>query len=286
MATGTLPILSEVRAFTGDYLTDAASYWSDNTDRWTERFDGVRRDVVHPGGSDWTGEAAEAAASRFSADRKSVTNAADDLSRAAVAARRAAAKIAAASAELRSLAFGENDTRDSGVMQAVDFHGVPVPEKPAYLPPVPPAEGWSEDPLMRAAQKIAYGHAWDEHRTEFPGIDTKAQFAEFIRQKMQRAIEHPRGLRLGWTKDGVPAIYDPEDNVLIIRDTRTDTTQAGTAFKPDSPNPNYVADKAPLRSSHLHARRACRRRADAERFPSDRARQFRNTPSCEPGQCR
>jgi hypothetical protein len=98
---------------------------------------------------------------------------------------------------------------------------------------------------MRAAQKIAYGHAWDEHRTEFPGIHNKAQFAELIYQKLHRATTDPRGLRLGLAKDGAPVIYDPEDNVLIIRDTRTDTTQCGTAFKPQSPNPNYVADKAP-----------------------------------------
>jgi hypothetical protein len=98
---------------------------------------------------------------------------------------------------------------------------------------------------MRAAQKIAYGHAWTKHRSEFPDFVTKAQFADFIYQKMRRAITDPRGLRLGRTEDGVPVIYDPQDNVLIVRDTRLGTTQAGTAYKPDSPNPDYVVDKAP-----------------------------------------
>ena len=78
-----------------------------------------------------------------------------------------------------------------------------------------------EDPLMRAAQKIAYGHALRRTPgTDFPGMN-KAQFAEFIYQKMQRAIADPRGLVLGVSdSDGVPVIYDPEDNVLIVRDTR------------------------------------------------------------------
>lgn len=155
----------------------------------------------------------------------------------------AAAEIYTAAANLRSLRFGER-ARNSAVVQAVDFHGVPVPEKP-YLAPVPPSGGWSKDPLMRAAQKIAYGHAWTEHRSEFPDIVTKAQFADFIYQKLQRATTDPTGLRLGRAKDGAPVIYDPEDNTLIVRDIRPGTTQAGSAYKPDSPNPDYVAGKAP-----------------------------------------
>ena len=37
MATTALPTLSEVRAFTGDYLINAASHWSDSAGRWTRR---------------------------------------------------------------------------------------------------------------------------------------------------------------------------------------------------------------------------------------------------------
>jgi hypothetical protein len=316
MATTALPTLSEVRAFTGDYLIDAARHWSGSAARWSEAFDGLARDVAQPAGAEWRGDSADSAALRAGSDRRRVAGAADELGAAAMAARRAAEDLHAAKSKLlntvraaeaagfeagedfslttvesstatewaareaqmrnfgfkirsdvlalveadedaaaqidraaqglQSLDFGSDDhhTSDRGVIQAVDFHGVPVPEKPRYLPPVPPSEGWSQDPLMRAAQKIAYGHAWDEHRTEFPDIHNKAQFAEFIYQKMHRAITDPRGLRLGFAKDGAPVIYDPADNVLIIRDNRSDTTQAGSAFKPDLPN--YAAKKAPF----------------------------------------
>lgn len=159
---------------------------------------------------------------------------------------RAAAQLADAATGLRSLTFDDDQgTSDRAVIQAVDFHGGPLPEKPPYLPPVPPPEGWSEDPLMRAAQKIAYGHAWDKHGHEFPGIMNQAQFAEFIHQKMQRAITDPSGLVIGRSvSDGVPLIYDPQENVLIIRDTRPNATDAGTAFRPDlKKDPNFVTDK-------------------------------------------
>jgi hypothetical protein len=155
----------------------------------------------------------------------------------------AAAQIARAANGLRSLDFGGDD-RDAAI-QAVDFHGAPLPEKPAYSPPIPPPEGWSTDPLMRAAQKIAYGHAWDKHGPEFPGMN-QAGFAQLIYNKMQQALTDPSGLRLGLTEDGAPVIYDPADNVIVIRDTRTNTTQAGTAYKPQSTNPNYIAEKLPI----------------------------------------
>jgi hypothetical protein len=108
----------------------------------------------------------------------------------------------------------------SGV-QAVDFH-TPAPEGrggPAD-PPDPPPGGLSKDPLMRAAQKIAYGHAEEFHlqQGEF-GSMTKDQLAQLVYDKMKRAIEDPTGLKLGPScTDGAPVIYDPSDNVMIVRD--------------------------------------------------------------------
>ena len=62
---------------------------------------------------------------------------------------------------------------------------------------------------------------------------------------MQRAINDPRGLRLGaGNSDGAPVIYDPQDNVLIVRDTRPNAPDGGTVFKPDPVrDPDFVDDK-------------------------------------------
>jgi hypothetical protein len=77
---------------------------------------------------------------------------------------RAATKIVEAAYGLRSLTFDEyQGISDRAVIQLVDFHGAPLPEKPPNPPAIPPPEGWSSDPIMRAAQKIAYGHAWTKH---------------------------------------------------------------------------------------------------------------------------
>ncbi|SOJ56902.1 hypothetical protein MSIMFB_04379 [Mycobacterium simulans] len=126
-------------------------------------------------------------------------------------------------------------------VQLVDNHTFKDAPHPK---PVPPPGGWSSDPLMRAAQKIAYGHASgpDGHMGDFPGM-TKDQLAELIYGKLKRSIENPEGLRLGVTNsDGAPVIYDPKDNVLIVRDPRG--ADCGTVFKPDlAKDPNYVSRK-------------------------------------------
>ena len=153
----------------------------------------------------------------------------------------AAAQIDRAANGLRSLDFGgdDRDASDRGDIQAVDFHGVPLPEKPPNPPAIPPPEGWSSDPIIRAAQKVAYGHASDPdtgHMGDFPNMD-QADLAEFVYQKMQRAMNDPSGLILGYSEsDGVPVIYDPKDNVLIVRDTRPKAPDGGTVFKPNTPN--------------------------------------------------
>jgi len=95
---------------------------------------------------------------------------------------------------------------------------------------------------MRAAQKIAYGHAGTDHIADFPKM-TRDQLADLIYGKMKRSIENPQGLRLGQSSsDGAPVIYDPKDNVMIVRDSGA--ADAGTVFKPNlEEKPDYVHNK-------------------------------------------
>jgi hypothetical protein len=140
-----------------------------------------------------------------------------------------AAKIRAATAPLHSVSFPEPPSAprdDKPRIQAVDQHtfkDAPNPE------PAPPPGGWSDDPLMRAAQKIAYGHASapDGHLGQFPGM-TKSQLADLIHDMFTR---DPKDLIVGRTADGAPALYDPKNNVIVIRDPRG--LDCGTVFKPD-----------------------------------------------------
>ena len=157
--------------------------------------------------------------------------------------------ITAATRDIDALSFHEpygiDDTIVGGDqhdrVEAVDRHtfkDAPNPE------PDPPPGGWSSDPLMRAAQKIAYGHASgpDGHMGDFPGL-TKDQLADLIYGKMKRSIENPKGLRLGPSNtDGAPVIYDPRDNVMVVRDPNA--ADCGTVFKPDlQKKPNYIEKK-------------------------------------------
>jgi hypothetical protein len=160
----------------------------------------------------------------------------------------AAAQITMAAGQLRSLTLAEDGgtPSDGAAIQAVDFHGIPLPEKP-NPPAVPPPGGWSPDPLVRAAQKIAYGHAFDKHGHEF-GYPSQEEFTELIYQKMLQAINDPGGLILGLSRDGVPVIYDPTENVLVVRDTRPNAPDGGTAYKPNNPAeaPDKIATRSPI----------------------------------------
>ncbi len=156
-------------------------------------------------------------------------------------------QITAATTDVDALTFHEEPGIDDTIVgdnehnrvHAVDHHtfkDAPNPE------PDPPPGGWSSDPLMRAAQKIAYGHASIDHAGDFLGM-TKDQLANLIYSKMKRSIENSEGLQLGGSRsDGAPVIYDPKDNVLIIRDPNG--PDCGTVFKPDlQTDPDYVRKK-------------------------------------------
>jgi hypothetical protein len=153
-----------------------------------------------------------------------------------------AGRVTAAVAGIGDITFGEPPTHG---VQAVDFHA-PIPEHP-NVEPEPPPGGWSNDPLRRAAEKIAYGHAWEFHAHEFPGL-TKDQLADVVEDMFRRSYENPSSLVIGRTKDGVPALYDPKTNTLIIRNPKA--LDAGTVYRPDQLDlQRYIDSKVRTRVS-------------------------------------
>jgi hypothetical protein len=143
-------------------------------------------------------------------------------------------RITAATDEIDNLTFREtegDDTRNH--VQAVDHTTFKDAPNPA---PDPPPGGWSQDPLMRAAQRIAYGHALDEfhHLKDFPDL-TPDQLADLVHRMMQDSISNPKGLILGTSRsDGAPVIYDPKTNTAVVFDPTGEGrgSDGGTVFKP------------------------------------------------------
>jgi hypothetical protein len=147
-------------------------------------------------------------------------------------------------AELEGVRFDGASNADSDkTIQAVDFHGAPLPEKPSWTAPEPPPGGWSEDPVTRAAQKIAYGHAAIKHAAEFPGM-SKDQVAAEVERIMRANTTNPGSLIVGRTGDGAPFLYDPKTNTVVIRDPGAG--DGGTVFKRQEKDA-YPAKKMPTR---------------------------------------
>jgi hypothetical protein len=68
---GALPTLSWIEAFNTEPLTAAAPRWNATAELWEQSFAQLGSDVLRPGGTDWTGDGAEAA--QDSADRAAMT---------------------------------------------------------------------------------------------------------------------------------------------------------------------------------------------------------------------
>jgi hypothetical protein len=153
-------------------------------------------------------------------------------------------RITAAIEGIDTLTFGETDVADTrNHVQAVDHHTFKEAPNP---PPDPPPGGWSQDPLMRAAQRIAYGHALDDshHLMDFPDL-TPDQLADLVHQMMQDSISNPKGLILGNSRtDGAPVIYDPKTNTAVIFDPTGEGrgSDGGTVFKPEKGS-DYIRAK-------------------------------------------
>ncbi|WP_157128783.1 hypothetical protein [Nocardia amamiensis] len=95
-----------------------------------------------------------------------------------------------------------------------------------------PPGGWSNDPGMRMAQEIAYGHAWGKHRKDFKGM-TQDELAE----KVYQIIQGPQMERLGKDKVGNPVMMSYDGFIVMIDPS---TTDHGTVYRPDDPLGEFI----------------------------------------------
>lgn len=161
----------------------------------------------------------------------------------------AAKRILSGATVLRSVPVQSRHEPGTDPVQLVDYHSAPPPEKPSWTSPEPPPGGWSDDPITRAAQKIAYGHASTKHlANEWPPGTTREDLARVVERLMRSSIKPDSGLIVGRTVDGAPAIYDPKTITLVIRDSAA--VDAGTVFRPTR-GQAYLADKVPVRVPSL-----------------------------------
>ena len=110
----TVPSLSEVRAWTPEYLTDAAAFWERTACGWNEAFDDVKASRQQ----DWAGIGADALDRRVGSDRGRIGSAGDGLSASARGARAAADALASARRRLLSMVA---DAEGAGFMVGDDY---------------------------------------------------------------------------------------------------------------------------------------------------------------------
>jgi hypothetical protein len=91
-----LPVLSSVAAWDTEYLAAAARQWDSKAASWEDGFTEVFQQTPTPGGTPWSGAAADAALVRAHSDRVKVLAVVDQLHSAAVTARSGAVELAAA----------------------------------------------------------------------------------------------------------------------------------------------------------------------------------------------
>lgn len=78
--------------------------------------------------------------------------------------------------------------------------------------------------ISAEARAIANGHAYNEHREEFPEIETQDEFARLINEIMNSPSEVKQ------LSNGRTAYWDDISNTLVI--TAPGVTEGGTAFRP------------------------------------------------------
>ncbi|HEY3103129.1 MAG TPA: RHS repeat-associated core domain-containing protein [Pyrinomonadaceae bacterium] len=77
----------------------------------------------------------------------------------------------------------------------------------------------------RIGGRIADGHAWEKHQSEFPGWN-KGQFA----QKIDETIQGATGSNVKNLSNGRTAYWNEQEKMVVIRDTKS--PDGGTAFRP------------------------------------------------------
>ncbi|MBS9534867.1 hypothetical protein KIH27_14840 [Mycobacterium sp. M1] len=152
----TLPSLSEVENASWEYLTTCAANWRSLANKWEQAFTEVRNQSMHPGGTEWTGDAADAAQARTDSDMMWVRNPTEQLRDAAGIAERGREQQEACR---RTLVSTVEDVRNAGFNVAEDYHVTPT--DPDYS---------SSEALM--AQ-----------------MNTAAEHEEFIKYQVARLVE-------------------------------------------------------------------------------------------------
>jgi hypothetical protein len=153
--------------------------------------------------------------------------------------REVSTKLAAATQSFGNVAFDESpipgidddhagqDGKHAGAQ--LTGYGTPLPEKPPPSNPDIPPGGWSEDQGTREAQRIAYGHAWEDHWKNVPGM-TKDKLAQLVHDMMTGNPKTDPDLHIGQTPRGSTVIY--KNGIAVIYDDKT--WDRGTVFKPDN----------------------------------------------------
>ena len=88
-----MPSKSEIEHWDVEHLRAAGTSWSNTATLWGDSFNTVHQGALHPGGSAWEGDAADAAAERTFRDLVTARGAADRLFEAADVARRGADRL-------------------------------------------------------------------------------------------------------------------------------------------------------------------------------------------------
>jgi hypothetical protein len=125
--------LSQLTAWDTEHLERAATAWTATADRWCDGFTAINSEIVRPGGTEWAGASADAAAARTDRDRVHVGGLAERLRAAAAVAKTGAADLAAA--KWRALAFIDT-ARQSGFVVSEDLSvrdGLTAPSKQLRL---------------------------------------------------------------------------------------------------------------------------------------------------------
>ena len=91
-ATG-VPRLSTIQGWDTEHLESASRSWSATATLWEDSFNQVHQGALRPGGTEWAGEAADAAADRTFGDLVKVRRASDRLTEAARIASRGADRL-------------------------------------------------------------------------------------------------------------------------------------------------------------------------------------------------